>query len=144
METMSESVVGTLGRLHALLHQELSRVEAMVRAPTGDVRGSLLQALLAMRPQLDEHFRFEEDNGYMREVLAREPNWERTAEHLREEHGLLLRALDALLEEARSEKAAPDTFGERVLAWAKAVRRHESEENRLFQDAFNVELSAED
>jgi hypothetical protein len=116
----------------------------MAREPTADVRGPLLQVLLAMRPQLDEHFRFEEEDGYLREVLARAPNWERAAEHLREEHGRLLHSLDTLLEEARRDGAASDALGERVLAWAQAVRRHESEENRLYQDAFNVELSAED
>lgn len=144
METTSGSTVETLGRLHALLHQELSRVETLAREPTADVRGPLLQVLLAMRPQLDEHFRFEEENGYLREVLVREPNWERAAEHLREEHAQLLRSLDALLEEARRDGTAPDAFGERVLAWVRAVRRHESEENRLYQDAFNVDLCAED
>jgi hypothetical protein len=143
-ETTPGSVAETLGRLRALLHQELSRVEAMAREPTAEVRGPLLQALLAIRPQLDEHFRFEEENGYMREVLVREPNWERAAAHLREEHVQLLRSLDTLLDVARRDGAAPDGLGERVLAWAREVRRHESEENRLYQDAFNIELSAED
>jgi hypothetical protein len=94
------------------------------------------------RAHLAEHFRFEEENGYLAGVLERAPHLERAIHHLREEHGELLRSLDALGAEARGAAARDVRAG--VLEWIRQARKHERSENVLVQDAYNIDLTAED
>src|SRR5262249_61195710 len=103
----------------------------------------LADRLDVVRASIGEHFRFEEENGYMAAVLEIHPHLERMVQHLCEEHGQLLRSLDELRAEGRAGQLSAAGRA-RGLAWARAVRRHERSENVLVQDAFNLDLSAED
>jgi hypothetical protein len=125
---------------HRDLLRDLQALQAAARgmAPSGaDLAACLDQA----RADLAEHFRFEEENGYLAAVLKRAPHLERAVRHLGEEHGELLRALDELRAAARSGAAG---VAARVEEWLQKVRKHERSENVLVQDAFNVDLAAED
>jgi hypothetical protein len=93
---------------------------------------------------LTEHFRFEEQNGYMDVVREREPRLERTIQQLAEEHGQLTRSLDALIKEAGKATSLGDALREAILSWIECVRQHEARENDLVQDAFDLDIGVED
>jgi uncharacterized coiled-coil DUF342 family protein len=44
--------------------------------------------------------------------------------------------LDALVQEASAAQSVRDDFGEKVRAWVKHVRQHESRENSLIQEVY--------
>jgi hypothetical protein len=127
-----------LRQAHATLRKDLGELEAAAGAPP-----AVLDALLRRaRAHLAEHFRFEEENGYLSAVLLRDPNRGRQVEQLRDEHRRLFATLEALLDAAgRGVTAAT---GAKVLEWVAEVRRHEEREDTLVQDVFNVDTGAED
>jgi hypothetical protein len=131
-------------RAHRGLLKDLRKLRDAVRAASAGRHPDFAALLEATRADVLEHFRFEEQNGYMASVLEIQPHLKRTAEHLQEEHGRLRESLDGLVAEARSAAARTDEFRQKVLAWLQRVRRHEHSENALVQDAFNLDLSAED
>jgi hypothetical protein len=49
-----------------------------------------------------------------------------------------------VLGEVRSAPAVTDELRQKVLDWPQSVRRHERRENVPVQDAFNLDLAAED
>lgn len=140
MSNVQAAGVEGLHQAHAVLRKDLGELEAAAR-PAGGAAPAVLDALLRRaRAHLAEHFRFEEENGYMGAVLLREPNRGRQVEQLRDEHRRLFASLEALLGEAGQGRAV----GAKVLEWVAEVRRHEERENTLVQDVFNVDTAAED
>jgi hypothetical protein len=130
-------------RAHRVLLQDLRNLRAAARASAARP-GDLADRLDTVRASIQEHFRFEEENGYMASVLEIHPHLERAAQHLCEEHGELLRSLDELRGEVRAAADLTDALRDKVFAWVAAVGRHELRENSLVQDAFNLDLAAED
>ena len=127
-------------RTHRALLRDLQALQAEVRG--GEDLSTWLDRT---RGHLAAHFRFEEENGYLASVLQRAPHLERAVQHLGVEHGELLRSLDALRVEGRSAGCAcPAALRTKVEEWVRRVRKHERSENVLVQDAFNVDLTAED
>jgi hemerythrin len=137
-------VVEALARAHQALLQDLLRPEATARAAEGGTLAEARAWLVAVRAHLAEHFRFEEEDGYLDAVRNREPRLERAAEQLAEEHRRLMRALDELLEEAARTVRLDDGLREGVRRWVKEVRKHEARENDLVQDAFTQDLGTKD
>ena len=143
MENLHRSLAEDLRRAHAELRKDLRELEAAARTPAG-AGGEELRACLGLTgAHLTEHFRLEEQNGYMDAVLQRDPNRERAVRHLQDEHRRLAASLDALLE-AAAGRGPPEALRAGVLSWVERVRDHEARENALVQDTFNVDLSAED
>jgi hypothetical protein len=131
-------------RVHAVLHEDLRRLEEAAR-PTARHDVALLRARLGItEAHLVEHFRLEEHNGYMDAVRKREPRLERAVEQLAEEHRRLAQTLATLLQEAAAESGVREALYQGVLDWVECVRRHEPRENHLVQDAFNLDIGAED
>ena len=131
-----------LRQAHARLRKDLGELEAAARAPAGAAAPALGALLRRARAHLAEHFRFEEENGYMTAVLQRDPNQGRRVEQLRDEHRRLFAALEALLDAAG--RGATDAGRAKVLEWVAAVRRHEEREDALVQDVFTVDTGTED
>ncbi len=140
MKKAQPAGVEGLGQAHATLRKDLGELEAAARAASGAAPVMLSALLRRARAHLAEHFRFEEENGYLSAVLLRDPNRGRQVEQLRDEHRRLFAALEALLNEAGQGRAV----GAQVLEWVAAVRRHEEREDTLVQDVFNVDESAGD
>jgi hypothetical protein len=143
MKKVQPTFAERLRRAHAALEKDLLRLEEAARPPSAVGHAELGARLQRTRGRLTEHFGFEEENGYMDAVLERDPNRERTVRHLHDDHRRLLESLDALRGRAAGG-GPPETLRADVLAWLASVRDHESRENALVQDAFNVDLSAED
>jgi hypothetical protein len=140
MVSSHEPVVDALGHAHAALLHDLHELEEAARPGASTGRAELGNRLGAVYWQMIEHFRFEEENGYMDAVRKREPRLERAVQQLAEEHRQLKQDIEALL----SQVPGQGGFGEQVRTWIGQVRAHEIRENRLVQEAFDLDLGAED
>ena len=144
MTRTEPSVVAALSRAHATLLEDLQTLGDAVRPGSTEEPAGVQSRLDATQRHLTEHFRFEEHNGYMETVRSREPRLEHALQQLVEEHRQLAASLDALLAQARAATALDDTFRAAVRAWIECVRQHEIRENDLVQDAFTLDIGAED
>jgi hypothetical protein len=142
MAKVQPAGVEGLLQAHATLRSDLGELEAAARAPAGAAPGALAALLRRARAHLAEHFRFEEENGYLPAVLLHDPNQGRRVEQLRDDHRRLFAALESLLDEAGWGET--ETVRANVREWVAAVRGHEERENALVQNVFNVDTSAED
>ena len=142
MKNVTVSLAEKLGRAHAALLNDLQKLEEMANDP-GVVPHDVQAELAAVQKHIAEHFRFEEQNGYMNAVRKREPQRERTVEKLREEHRELSRSLNELVGDADPAKGTV-FLQARIRSWIEQVRGHEGRENRLVQEVFNRDTWAED
>jgi hypothetical protein len=133
-----------LNRAHHALLEDVRTLEIVVSPPARQGPAQVAGCLEVLREHISEHFRFEEQDGYMEAVRQRQPNREREMNQLQDEHVLLARSLDDLITEARAAREMADSFRASVRAWVERVRQHEVHENRLVQEAFNQDVSAED
>jgi len=122
----------------------LLNLEEMTDSSSGADGRALGACLTSLRSNLDEHFRFEERNGYMDAVLARAPQMARQVEGLREEHAEMRQSLIALAAQARKARSVDDELRQKVRDWVAKVRNHERRENLLVEDTFNRDLGAKD
>jgi hypothetical protein len=144
MKRTEHSVATALGQAHAALLHDLGKLEEAANPTSHEGLAELLARLSATRAHVIEHFRFEEQNGYMDAVRKREPRLDRTIDQLAEEHGLLAQSLGVLIEHARSAASPDDPFREEIRKWVERVREHEARESAVVQDAYNLDISAED
>jgi hemerythrin-like domain-containing protein len=138
------SIAEALSQAHAALLEDLRKLDEAVRPSSREGLADLAARLDAARAHITEHFRFEEHNGYLDTVRGREPRLERAIQQLVEEHRQLAQSLDALLGKARAAANLDDALREDVRAWVARVRQHEVRENDLVQDAFSLDVGAED
>jgi hypothetical protein len=80
----------------------------------------------------------------MAAVKDRAPRLGRAIQQLAEDHRRLARSVDALIGEVESATGLDERIRDKVLGWVRDVRQHESRENDLVQDAFNVDIGTED
>jgi hypothetical protein len=144
MRQTHPSIADLLARAHKRLRKDLRELEEATQGPWPGGPKGMGKLLADARADLVEHFRFEEHNGYMEAVLRIRPNLERDVQALLGQHKQLADALDQLIADVKTMTAEDGSFGQRVRGWIKAVWRHEARENTLVEDAFNVDLSAED
>jgi hypothetical protein len=144
MEKPETSVAEANSRAHAALLRDLQALEVVGRSAAKHGLESLRARLETTRAHIVEHFRFEEENGYMEAVRKREPRLERAVDQLADEHRQLLDSLDALRTEIASAANEDGTVAAKVTAWVQKVQQHEARENHLVQDAFGLDIGAED
>jgi hypothetical protein len=126
-------------RVHAALRHDLDRLPQALTSPAEARR-----YLTELRAHVAQHFSCEEEGGYMAAVLQRRPQSERTVQQLLSQHRPMLALLDVFVREAEGAGKIDDDFRNRVAGWAELLRRHETEENVLVEDAFNQDSGAED
>ncbi len=144
MGTTENSVAEALGRAHTALLADLRELAQAARPSSGEGLADLRARLVATQTHVTEHFRFEEQNGYMDAVREREPRLERAVRQLAEEHRQLAQSLEVLIGQAGAATSLGDSLREEVQEWVERARRHELRENDLVQDAFNLDIGAED
>jgi hemerythrin-like domain-containing protein len=126
---------------HHSLMESLENLEKEVRS-----RCSLTQltcSLASIRKRVLDHFRLEEEGGYMKQVLEERPFLERTVEKLLQEHGALAASLETILEELRMPVADAGAC-QRIETWLTQVRHHERQENLLVEDTFGLDVGTKD
>jgi hypothetical protein len=143
MTNTRKSLAEDLVRAHKALMKDLTTLHEAAKPGSGEGVVALIARLGATRVHLTEHFRFEEQNGYMDGVGKREPRLQHVIEQLAAEHRELSRQLDEII---TSSKAATDdgVLGKKIHHWINQVRQHEARETDLVQDAFYTEIGAED
>jgi hypothetical protein len=144
MNQIETAIPDALFEAHRTLRSELRHLRNAIRSVPADHPGDIASQMEVVRSDLWEHFRFEEENGYMSSVVQLRPHLTRAVEQLREEHTELMRSLVELISEARSTTHLNAAFRDRLSAWLVAVGRHEQSENLLVHDAFNLDIEAED
>jgi hypothetical protein len=144
MKQTRASIAEALTQAHATLLHDLGKLEEAVQPASSEGLAQLRSRLAATRTHIARHFHFEERDGYMDAIRKREPRLERTVQLLAEEHGELLTSLDALVKEAEKAAKLDNGFRDKVRGWVDRVRRHEVREGELVQDAFNLDIGAED
>jgi hypothetical protein len=141
---METQIADSVGRAHKALLKDLQALEKAASAAAKKGLPFLRSRLEATRGHIVEHFRFEEQDGYMDIVRKREPRLGHAIDELAKEHGQLLREADLLLKEATAATGIDEAMRAKVSEWINHVRRHEARENHLIQDAFNVDIGPED
>ena len=136
METSEKTFAEALHEAHADLFRDLLQLEESVRVGSAEGQPELSTRLENVRMHLTDHFRFEEQDGYMAPLLKEEPRVGPVVQELLDEHRQLAEALNALLQEISAARSSREDFPERVRAWVKHVRQHESRENSLVQDVY--------
>ena len=144
MAKVKTPIVDVLGRAHASLQKDLRELEEAGHTASEKGMPGLRSRLEATRRHLAEHFRFEEQGGYMDAVRKREPRLGRVIDELCTEHGQLLSSLDAILKETATASSINDLISGEISGWISRVRQHESRENQVAQDAFNLDIGPED
>ena len=144
MRKVETSIAEGLRRAHVALRNDLGKLEKATQSRPTEGPGEMRARLSTTRTHLAEHFRFEEQNGYMDAVRVNQPRLEHTIQQLAEEHRQLMQSLDALIEEAAAARSLGEPFHAAVRSWIERVQAHEERENDLVQDAFNQDIGAED
>jgi hypothetical protein len=143
---IASSFAAELHQEHVLLFGQLAMLEEKAEPGSTDRMGQLVVRLIEARESLQRHFHFEEQGGYMSQVLADAPHLSHAAHDLFEEHGRLSDNLDSLITLVGG--ISPETFVAptlqgQVRELVRLVRGHEARENRLIQQACNQDLGSE-
>ena len=141
-----------MNSLNTLVPTAMSRAEAVLlehlrildEASHSEGRTALTGRLKALATDLAEHFRLEEQGGYMDVVRKRQPRLEHEVQHLEHEHRALGNRLNELIGEAGGANGSNAPFQEKVRSWIEQMRLHECRENLLVEEAFNLDIAAED
>jgi iron-sulfur cluster repair protein YtfE (RIC family) len=136
------SVAEALGGAHAALLYDLRKLEEATQSL--ERLEELKDHLRRAQKHISEHFRFEEQDGYMELVRKREPRLERAIQELQEEHRQLAQSLEALMAQVERLEQPDPAVCQRISNWIERVRQHEHRENELVQDAFNLDIAGED
>lgn len=131
-----------LGRItvdHDALRREAS--ELLVLAEHGleidvHLRTELVQRLGSLRQRLREHFAFEEEGGYLSDVLRRRPVLKEQIAALESQHASFLHEGAALTEELLSSPP-PHGITARVVHLLESLRAHEIAEHELIDAALD-------
>ncbi len=123
-----------LNHQHRHLRDLLSELGTLTRNPEGfeAAKGPLVAKLRALRETVQAHFAFEEEGGYMSDVLRKAPRFLPEVERLEAQHTEILRDLDRLTR-TDLEKTEPEAFLDEVHSLIERLGRHEREETDVVQ-----------
>jgi hypothetical protein len=133
-----------MARAHTKLLSDLGELAHAIRTTSHTSLKELRARLGRARTDLAEHFRLEEQDGYMDAVKGRSPSQNRAIERLLGEHKQLLKTLDGIVTLASRSAEFSDRLRNKTLLWIQRVHAHERQENELMQDALSNEIAAED
>ena len=131
---------------HSELERSIDRLRLMASAPDDVVpeerhRQALQVEVAALARELDDHFRFEERDGYMKGVAEKHPHLEKEVATLGAQHVELRRKLEKLLHPGMQPL---DAFRLALLEFVDDLVRHEQNENALLQRYVMEELGTGD
>jgi iron-sulfur cluster repair protein YtfE (RIC family) len=130
-------------QIEQLLHLlELTLDEASVNGRSLAVRDTVLDQLDKLDHCLAEHFKREEEGGFLEDVMAAVPRFADEAGRLLKEHEEMLRHLRELAREARENvevfRTDWQSFAATMRNLIRQLTSHELRENSLLQRAANV------
>ncbi|MBM3993105.1 MAG: hemerythrin domain-containing protein [Planctomycetes bacterium] len=144
MKRSKEKIAEALRHAHHALLRDLRRLQDVAR-PGSDVTLIELRTLLSETyTHLCEHFRWEEQDGYLDELDEAEPRFQRVVQELGEEHRELRRTLDDLHGDTILASTVDPALLANIRNWIDRLRRHEARENSLVEDAVTSDLASAD
>jgi hypothetical protein len=144
MVSSATSTIDALRHVHAELGRELRALDAALSRPSEAIIADVRARLGALRERVAKHFRLEEQNGYMDVVRKRQPRLERAVLHLAAEHAELLRTLDTVIRESVGATELDARLRDKIAVWVERFHSHEDRENRLIEDAFDLDIGPGD
>ncbi len=144
MNQSEQSLGEKLRQAHVDLREDLGLLAETLRPQNVVTLHVLQERLQQTQTHILNHFRLEEQGGYLQEVREAEPRLSREIDQLQAEHGQLIKDLQALLADLEEEAEVDNTVRKKVQTWIKHVRHHESRENLLVEDAFTLDIGDKD
>lgn len=135
---------GSSNTSHMALFKSMRQLKELIRPHEDRERAALVDQLIHVRNVLAEHFAFEQRPQYLAGVLEQNPELEHKVQELRSEHLVLSEGLDNLIEDGLVSRCPIQELRKRTLEWLSLIRFHESRENRLLQDAIDLDIGTED
>jgi hypothetical protein len=111
-----------------------------------EVAREAVHAVEAMQTHLRHHFAQEEAGGYLEQALAMAPRFNDEAQVLLAQHASMLKLIDQVDQVAQGAIEDAELWPQVKLQVKELLRKllaHESAENRIVQQAFNVGIEAE-
>jgi hemerythrin len=142
MDKSPAFIAEALRQVHLELWQNLWQLEDFLADPRDKTRDDWSSALRKLQSHLVHHFQLEEENGYMDAVLKRDPGQTRVVERLQDDHLELGRLLNDMI--AQAELGKLESLAGKLRSLISRMKKHEYEENLLVENAFNLDISAED
>ena len=136
----------TVRRQHAQLNSLLEAIENRFRHDHQPSR-NLVSLLNSLAVHLQTHFEFEEADGYFEDIIQKAPRLVSAVDQLIQEHSKMLQEIDELIKIARDDFAFKhDTTGlaKRYGQFRDKLAAHEHMENKLVQEAYNVDVGTKD
>ena len=143
--TVTQEWVDSVLKQHHHLQEIVKELESFLDEPRPEtgVKGShswsvaLSQRLLSLHDELFRHFRFEEEEGVLEEIMENHPEAAAGLKRVLGEHPEMLRELRLIVSDvlSYSEGVTPEDprIRRRISELLDHFRRHERAENRLFQ-----------
>lgn len=144
MNAMSPSLAESLSQAHRSLFRDLRSPQDLVCPRSEVTLPELRDRLGRTYTHLCEHFRLEEKNGYMDNLAEDQPRLQRLIEQLGDEHRELRQSLDLIHADTIVASGFDNALRERIREWIERVRRHETRENDLVQDAADFDVGTQD
>ncbi|HZZ79205.1 MAG TPA: hemerythrin domain-containing protein [Gemmataceae bacterium] len=140
----TETPVSALSKAHSVLLRDLRGLGRFVQPEAYASIAELRSRLATTHTDVCEHFRLEEQGGYMDNMQMREPRLERTIAKLAAEHQELREALEEIRNEAAAARDIDDVLRYKVRTWIDRLLQHEQHENDVVQDAVDSDFGAAD
>jgi iron-sulfur cluster repair protein YtfE (RIC family) len=136
MTTPELSFADTFHDAHTTLLRDLQELEKAAASSSREAAAELRTRLGKLHMHLADHFRFEEEGGYMAPVLKEEPRFRGVIQELFAEHRQMAQALEALIQEVGTSPTLQHGSRQKIHAWVRQVRHHETRENNLVQEVY--------
>ncbi len=144
MTTIPSSTIETSSEAQHRLMEDLGRLDETVHQNAETTLTALRTCLGRTYTHLCQHFRLKEYDGFLDDLQEREPRFGRIAQELFAEHRQLRQSLDSLHGEAVVAVRVDDALRGKVRQWIAALRRHETREDDLIQDAVDLDIAGQD
>ncbi len=136
----------TIQQQHQRLHSLLEAIESRFRHERKASR-NLVSLLNALAVHLQMHFELEESDGYLSHLVQLSPGLSAAVERLLREHTELEKEVNDLVARAREVFATNHDAADLAAHFSTFHRKlsaHDHEENKLIQEAYNLDLGTKD
>ena len=147
MDSVIEKVLEEHRSITRLLQQILDILDRGLEAMVATGWEELRRQTSDLASHLREHFRLEEEGGFMTPVLELQPTAAPAVEALMQEHHFILERLDSVRQQI-SDSASPRRTTENPMEALKRVieslKNHERAEDALIQAVYAQDIGIED
>ncbi|MDX9753604.1 MAG: hemerythrin domain-containing protein [bacterium] len=134
---------------HREINVQIRRLKDKIRCGQGQPSNQeeLRDLVSELRSHLKEHFKIEEEGGFMTPVLEERPQAESVVLHLKKEHEEILDQCDDIIQTLTSGSTSPEKLEgvcETIKNLIQQLGSHEKQEDDLIQTVFVDEIGTKD